>query len=662
MILLLILLNTIFAETVYVSEVVSFSSQFEDKAYSANQIIGKPSNFPEYGTAYTAWRPKDEFSVKGEFIEVKFSNDIIPKKVIVYENFNPGAISEIVVYNTDKSKSKTIFNSEQFLYMGETGNFRVIDINPPINFKVNSLKLTLATNRIPGYNEIDAIALTNDSTFKPNVKINLSKNEFELYDSENLGYNINSEYIELAPIINSTEDEIYFTRKSHPENLGPYRNQDIWHSKLDEEGRFDNAVLLDTPINDEYNNFAFSITPDNNSILLGNKYIVDGQPEQGISISHKTKDGWSFPEEIVFEEISKTGKFSAYQLASDGQTLLISIDNEESYGNNDLYVSFLNEDNKWSKPKNLGPIINTASYETSPFLAADGKTLYFSSSGFPGYGLNDIFYTKRLDDTWTNWSQPVNLGEKVNTSGWDAYFTIPASGNYAYFVSTENSVGNEDIFRIKLPTDLKPEDVVLIKGKVKDNEGNSLEAVIKYEDLTNGINLGKARSNPLDGKYQITLSKGKKYGIFAESKGYVSVNYNIDLDTLTGYMKLDKDIVMFPIKKGELIRINNIFFEFAKFDLLPESFPELIRLAKILKENPEINIQINGHTDDVGADDRNLKLSLERANSVKEFLVSKGIEKNRLKVKGFGKTQPLIDEKTDEARSQNRRVEILILD
>lgn len=662
MIYFLLILNMLFGETSYVSEVVSFSSQFEDKAYSANQIIGKPSNLPEYGSALTAWRPKDEFSVKGEFIEVRFENKIIPTKVIVYENFNPGSISEIIVYNSNKTKSKVIFKTDQFLYLGETGKHRLIDIKHELDFKVEFMKLTLATNRVPGYNEIDAIAITNDKSFDPRIKINLSKSNLEIYDPENLGYKINSEYIEIAPVISSDETELYFTRKFHPNNIGGDRNQDIWFSKINDEGYWEEAQILPRPLNDEYNNFAFSITSDNNSLLLGNKYVKDGMPEQGLSITNKLKDGWSFPEELNFEDISRTGKYSSYQLASDGQTLLLSIENEESLGKNDLYVSFLNENNVWTKPLHLGKDINTGAYETSPFLAADNKTLYFSSSGFPGYGQNDIFYTKRLDDSWQNWTKPINLSSKINTEGWDAYFNIPASGKYAYFVSTYNSVGYEDIFRIKLPEDLKPEDVVLVKGKVKDNQGNPVEAIIKYEDLNRGVNLGKARTNPVSGLYQITLSKGNNYGIFAEAKGYFSVNYNIELDSISEFKKMDKDIVMYPIKKGEIIRINNIFFDFAKYDLLPESFPELNRLVKILNENSEISIQINGHTDDVGADDRNQKLSLERANSVKKYLESKGISEKRLKVKGYGKLKPLIDEKTEEARSQNRRVEILILD
>lgn len=663
MIILVILLNFFtISKTVYVSEVVSFTSQFEDKSYSANQLIGKPNNFVEYGTSLSAWRPKDEFSIKGEEIIVKFEQAIIPKRIAIYQNFNPGAISEIKVYNQDSSKSKKIFSSEQFLYMGEEGNIKIINIDKSVDFKVQFAKLSFATNRIPGYNEIDAIAISDNMEDSFNVKINLTSSDFGTYEPENLGYRINSEFAELAPVITSNESELFFTRKYHPENIGIDKKQDIWYSTMEEDGQFSEAINIGEPINDEYNNFAFSITPDANSLLLGNVYNKNEEPSAGFSSSNRTANGWSDPEEIVIENLERTGKYSSYQLASDGQTLLLAIENSESYGKTDLFVSFLNEDNKWSKPINLGKDINTGSYETSPFLAADRKTLYFSTSGKPGFGSNDIFYTKRLDTTWQKWSEPINIGNKVNSDGWDAYFNIPASGANAYFVSTNNSLGYEDIFRIKLPDGLKPEDVVLVSGYVKDNKGNPIEALIRVEDLQTGDKIGKARTHPVSGKYQITLTKGQKYGIYAEANDYIAVTYNMNLDSLKAFKSIDKDIVMFPIKKGETIRINNIFFEFAQFELLPESFPELNRLVEILNKYPELNIQINGHSDDVGTESRNNLFSLNRAKAVSNYLTSKGINPKRLKVKGFGYSQPLINDTTEEARSQNRRVEFLILE
>lgn len=663
MIILLLILNFFtISKTVYVSEVISVSSQSEDQSYSEMQLIGKPNNFVEYGSSLSAWRPKDEFSIKGEEIFVKFQEELNTKRLAVYQNFNPGAISEIIVYNSDTTKSKKIFSSEQFLYMGEEGNIKVFNIEKDVNFKIQYAKISIATNRIPGYNEIDAIAISDNMEDSFDVKINLSKSDFSTYEAENLGYRINSEFAELAPVITSNESELFFTRKYHPDNIGIEKKQDIWYSTMQDDGQFSPAINIGEPVNDEYNNFVFSITPDANSLLLGNVYMKDEEPTPGISMSNRITDGWSYPEEIIIEDLERTGKYSSYQLASDGQTLLLAIENSESHGKTDLFVSFLNEENKWSKPRNLGSNINTGSYETSPFLAADRKTLYFSTSGKPGYGSNDIFYTKRLDTTWEKWTEPINMGSKLNSDGWDAYFNIPASGENAYFVSTNNSLGYEDIFKIKLPDGLKPEDVVLVSGYVKDNRGNPVEAVIRYEDLQTGDKIGKARTHPVSGKYQITLTKGQRYGIYAEANDYIAVTYNMNLDSLKAFKSIDKDIVMYPIKKGETIRINNIFFEFAQFELLPESFPELNRLVEILNKYPDLNIQINGHSDDVGTESRNNLFSFNRAKAVSEYLTSKGINSKRLKVKGFGYSQPLIKETTEEARSQNRRVEFLILD
>ena len=546
--------------------------------------------------------------------------------------------------------------------MGEEGNIKIFNIEKDLQFKVKFAKISIATNRIPGYNEIDAIAISDNMEDKFDVKINLSNSDFSTYEPENLGYRINSEFAELAPVITSNESELFFTRKYHPDNIGIEKKQDIWYSTMQDDGRFSAAVNIGEPVNDEYNNFVFSITPDANSLLLGNVYLKNEEPIPGISMSNRISNGWSYPEEIIIEGLERTGKYSSYQLASDGQTLLLAIENSDSHGKTDLFVSFLNNKNKWSKPKNLGSTINTGSYETSPFLAADRKTLYFSTSGKPGYGSNDIFYTKRLDTSWEKWTEPINLGDKLNSDGWDAYFNIPASGENAYFVSTNNSLGYEDIFKIKLPDGLKPEDVVLVTGYVKDNRGNPVEALIRYEDLQTGDKIGKARTHPVTGKYQITLTKGQRYGIYAEANDYIAVTYNMNLDSLKAFKSIDKDIVMFPIKTGETILINNIFFEFAQFDLLPESFPELNRLVDILNKYPDLNIQINGHSDDVGTDSRNNLFSLNRAKAVSDYLISKGVNSKRLKVKGFGYSEPLIKETTEEARSQNRRVEFLILD
>ena len=224
---------------------------------------------------------------------------------------------------------------------------------------------------------------------------------------------------------------------------------------MGKDSNFEMAKNIGYPINNEAHNFAISLSPDGNTLLVGNKYNLDGTMGKGVSISNFKGTNWEYPKPINLND-NIIGRNVTYSLASNRKVLLMSAERDDSHGKEDIYVFFRINDSTWSDPVNLGVQINTASSEIAPYLAADMTTLYFSTDGRPGYGNTDLFISRRLDESWTNWSEPLNLGPKFNTSGWDAYFTIPASGDYAYYVSTNNSIGKEDIFKIKLPDALKP--------------------------------------------------------------------------------------------------------------------------------------------------------------------------------------------------------------
>jgi outer membrane protein OmpA-like peptidoglycan-associated protein len=273
-----------------------------------------------------------------------------------------------------------------------------------------------------------------------------------------------------------------------------------------------------------------------------------------------------------------------------------------------------------------------------------------------------MYMTKRQDDSWQKWSEPQNLGPDFNTKDWDAYYTIPASGDYAYFVSNKNSIGALDIFRAKLPQSLKPEPVVLVSGKVYDSKTNKpLAADIHYEILPGGKEVGIARTNPADGSYKITLPAGSLYGFRAEVKGYIPIEENLDVKKIDDYKEIQRDLKMVPFEVGQTVRLNNIFFDFNKSVLHTESNAELDRLVQMLKQSKEVSVEIAGHTDNVGSDAANKKLSESRANAVKAYLVSKGVVASRLKVAGYGSTKPLATNDTEDGRQQNRRVEFTIL-
>jgi OmpA-OmpF porin, OOP family len=484
-------------------------------------------------------------------------------------------------------------------------------------------------------------------------------------NKENLGLSINSERDELAPVISPDGKTLYFVREGHPSNIGYSKNeedQDIWFSTKTDTGTWTIAKNIGSPLNNINNNAIYAVTPDGNTLLLLGKYYNNNESGNGFSISHKTNSGWSFPENLNIANYYNMNKYVSAFLSNDGKTLLLSLQRNDSFGDLDIYVSFLEKDGGWSEPVNLGPAINTEKSETTPFLASDGVSLYFSSNGHGGYGHQDVFVARRLDSTWKNWSKPENLGPTINSAGWDGYYTIPASGDYAYFISSDNSYGKGDIFRTLLPKNVRPKPVILVSGKVINAKTKEpIEAKIFYEVLPEGKEIGTARSNPNNGNYKITLPAGKKYGFRAEAAGFISVNDNIETFKLSEYKEIERDLELVPIEIGQTVRLNNLFFDFDKSILRDESFPELDRVVKMMNENPDIVIEISGHTDDKGSIEYNQKLSEARAKAVVEYILQKNIDKKRLEFKGYGKTKPITDNDTEVGRQLNRRVEFIII-
>lgn len=557
---------------------------------------------------------------------------------------------------------------------------------------------------------------------------------------ENLGASVNSEYLELHPVVSPDGKTLFFTRKNHPQNKFGSNgsetiagSQDIWYSEFN-NGQWSTAKRMSDVLNRDQYNTILSISPDGQTILLKGAYVNGQYETRGFSIAKKTASGWSIPEKLEipsYEKMSK-GKNETAFLSVDGKILLMAFSEKKNSEKDDIYISFLN-DGEWSKPESLGPKINTEFGETTPFLSADGRTLYFSSDRPGGKGSFDVYMARRVGkDDWRNWRAPVNLGPPVNTEEYDAYYTLPAKGDYAYFLSSKGSIGKKDIYRIKAP---KPEEldggdllaatgtksgnadslannkneglagksevkngkdmlgnadeneklvvqgniqsdkrigssessdaVVLISGKVFNTQTGKVpdDASITYEDLKTGKTIGLAKPDPVSGQYKLVLPYGVNYGITAKAKGMLPSSINIDLSKLRGrYLELDeKDLVMAPIAKGSSMTINNLFFELNKATLTPESEPELKRIVSVLNENKLLVIEISGHTDNTGSDEFNNKLSLDRADAVRTYLVSAGIDGKRINTKGYGKTKPKESNDTEEGRAANRRVEFVIL-
>ena len=337
---------------------------------------------------------------------------------------------------------------------------------------------------------------------------------------------------------------------------------------------------------------------------------------------------------------------------------------ENSY-DNEIYVCFLEKDDTWTEPKSLGKKINLKGYnQMTPYLASDGETLYFSSNRPGGLGDNDIWKTKRLDKSWQKWSEPVNLGSPINTPDWDAFFTLDAGGEYAYLTTGLNSYGRSDIVRVKLLERERPNPVVLVSGNVYNAKTNEpLSASLIYQTLPDGDVAGNGISHPTDGSFKIVLPYDKNYSIRASADHFFAISENLNLDSLikAGYKEIHKDLYLVPIEVGQVVRLNNVFFDFDKWDLRPVSYIELDRVVTLLNENPGIEIEMSAHTDSRGSDEYNFTLSDNRARSVMEYIISQGIARNRITSHGYGESKPVATNDTDDGRQLNRRVEFKIL-
>ncbi|MBW2484871.1 MAG: OmpA family protein, partial [Deltaproteobacteria bacterium] len=499
-----------------------------------------------------------------------------------------------------------------------------------------------------------------------------------------LGAGVNSRGAEFRPIISADSQTLYFTRNRGEEAGG----EDIYYSIKDRR-TWQNADNVGPPISTPSHEMMLGISADGSKMTLMANY-PESFGRGDIFYAVKGKECWSeamhYPAPINTEHFD-----SDAMLPADGRTVLFVTDRpgnigafkpKESLfhggyaGNTDIYVYIESGENN-GKLINLGPTINTPFAEYSPFLHPDGKTLYFSSEGHYGLGGLDVFVsTRKSESSWTDWSEPVNLGKEINGPHNDWGFQITTEGDLAYYATAEKKsecwegdistpmtgCGPSDIFDTELPLAARPKVAVTVYGKVMDPDKNPLEARIVWNDLTLDKSAGIAKSDPGSGDYLIVLPAGHKYGYSAEKEGYMGASETLDFTGITASTKYRHDIVLYPldklVKEQIPLRMNNIFFDFDKSTLRPESKHELNRWVDVFKKNADLNAEIHGHTCWIGTEAYNQGLSERRATAVINYLVSQGVAKERLTMKGFGETKPAASNETREGRELNRRVEV----
>ncbi|MBC7885140.1 MAG: PD40 domain-containing protein [Saprospiraceae bacterium] len=481
------------------------------------------------------------------------------------------------------------------------------------------------------------------------------------FEPISLGPNINTVHSEYSPSLSMDGNTLIFTR-----NLG---QEDFYVSMRDTIGFTQGSPL--TGMNTVQNEGAHSISADGKFMVFTSCDRKDAYGSCDLYYSLWSNGKWTIPVNMG-HKVNSAAWDTQPTLSSDGRTLYFSSNRLGTHGGSDIWMTYRNEKNAWVEPVNLGPVINTAGNEETPFLHADGQTLYFRSNGRPGMGGFDIYISRR-DLEIEQWGEPVNIGYPINTEGAEGGFIVSLDGSKAFFASDNDiksgvKLNQLDLFSFDLYEAARPKSTTFVKGNITDGvTGKSLKANVTIKDLKSGKNVFQVKTGD-DGYFIGGVTVGHNYACIVEKEGYIYYTDNFDMtDVKVLYEPYFLNIKLTPVPKKDTIInskpivLRNIFFRSGSAELLPESDHEIALLSGMLKENQVIKILITGHTDNVGNDGDNLILSRLRAKSVSDALVKSGIDSSRITSEGKGEIWPIDSNDTETGRHNNRRTEFVIL-
>ncbi len=468
----------------------------------------------------------------------------------------------------------------------------------------------------------------------------------------NLGKEINSSHPEYLPILSIDGSELIFTRRLTG------TNEDFYVSKKDSSG-WGMAKPAGGNINTPQSEAAQTLSADGEWMIYAASGREDSYGNYDLYMAQKTNEEW---EDVYHFGLGiNTDQWEAQpSLSPDRKDLYFASRRPGGFGGIDIYVSHLKPNGYYSQPENMGPGINTSGDDQCPFIHADNQTLYFTSNGWLGYGDDDLFVVRKQPNG--EWGKPENLGYPINTIEKEGTMCIAADGKTAYYAADRNdSYGGLDIYSFELREDVRPVKTLWVKGKITDkNTGKPVVSTLELNNLATHQTISHIQTDDA-GNYFMTLPVGKDYAFNVNSKGYLFYSDNFLMANKSPDSTYIKNILLEPIASNASVVLKNIFFEVNKYELNPESQTELDNLVRLLNENPTMEIEISGHTDNVGKPSDNMILSNNRAKAVVNFLISKKINPARLVAKGFGETKPLADNKTEAGRLQNRRTEMRVI-
>ncbi|MBC7389029.1 MAG: OmpA family protein [Opitutaceae bacterium] len=559
----------------------------------------------------------------------------------------------------ESAKSKGYSANEIYYYLGDAYHYNHEFVKAKANFTLYSNLIALDT----------ASALFSLTTTKR--KLEICHNAEEHIENslsvniENLGSAINTQYDEYVPIVSADQTTMYFTSRRPSEfnddlHIDGKPFEDVHCSLKDANGNWTASKLLGSPVNAAEHDACIGITADAKTLFL---YKTKKDPSQGnIYASYNQNNSWTEPEKLGGSINSTRGWESSISVSADNKRLYFSSDRPGGYGGFDIWYCDLLPSKEWDEPKNIGSEINTRFDEDCPFIHFDNSTLFFSSNGHNTMGGFDVFSSVQVPNT-NFWTKPRNIGYPINSVDDDMYFIYSSDGSKGYMSSSlrANNKGGKDIYVINRP--YNSNNLMTLRGKLLNSDNNRpVDAKITVTDLSNNNVLGVFNTKDSSGKYSIQVEKGKNYSMQFEADNMLFVSENVNLNDPQAIFDDKKVFNLKPIKKGNSIVLNNIFFDYNKYDLKKESLPELDKLTEFLINNPKIQIQVNGFTDSIGDDLYNLRLSKKRANEVRSYLIAKGISKSNMKIDGYGEKKPIASNKTSEGQKMNRRTECQIFD
>ncbi|OFY85901.1 MAG: hypothetical protein A3F72_08185 [Bacteroidetes bacterium RIFCSPLOWO2_12_FULL_35_15] len=493
---------------------------------------------------------------------------------------------------------------------------------------------------------------------------NAQKNDSVDIVIKNVGKQINSAFEDYAPVISADGSIMIFTsrrpvlekeikkQKSGMENV---------YSSESKNNKWQLAKALSISINEpERNNSAIAISNDGQHLLIY-RDDIDGNGD----IWESFLKGTDWSELIKMPEPINSAKHeSSASISPDGNTIYFVSDRDGGFGERDIWYSTKDKNGDWGSAQNIGSDINSKDNEEGVFIHPDGKTLYFSSTGHGGVGQYDIF--KSVFEKG-KWSTPENIGEPINTPENDVFFVMAANGKTAYYSSPaqKENFGKKDIYEINFTYLKKKKNeprLTLFKGVVIDYDSfETLGADMEITDNDKNEIIAIVKSNSISGKFLVSLPAGKNYGIAVKREGYLFYSENFNIPDTATYKVIDKHIPLQKLSVGNKITLKNIFYDYDKTSLRTESYVELTNLLNLLQNNPNLTIEIGGHTDNRGSAIYNKSLSEGRAHAVVSYLISKGIEVDRLRFVGYGFQFPIATNDTEEGRQLNRRVEFKVI-